>query len=390
MDSSKKQNSVTTIVSETTKFYADSVECCHLEPFQDFFLCGTYQMEDDDAKSIEHSQVRKGNITLLEISKNSDVSEGFLLKTKTDVDSSGVLDMKWAPHHINKKCTFGVAFSDGCVQLQQVSKNEENVIELTALCGASVATENKSLALSLDWSTWKYVTPENIIVSDSSGNLNHLSLSNTSLNLQKWKAHDFEAWIAAFDYDNINIVYSGGDDCLFKSWDLRTSMSTPLFVNKSHTMGVTSAIKNRDNEHLLATGSYDEYVRIWDTRRMKYPVHEVHVGGGIWRIKWHPFSTKYILVAAMHHGFHILQLDYTLGVNVIASYNEHKSLAYGVDWHWFQYESSFNIPKEDHTTSSSSMEETDNVGNTVCWNTRNIIASCSFYDRSLHLWSVDL
>lgn len=47
-----------------------------------------------------------------------------------------------------------------------------------------------------------------------------------------WKAHDFEPWITAWDYWSRDVVYSGGDDCKLKGWDVREGCSKPIFVNK--------------------------------------------------------------------------------------------------------------------------------------------------------------
>lgn len=67
------------------------------------------------------------------------------------------------------------------------------------------------LALSLDWSTNKTETEEpDIVVSDSAGSVTVLRVvGDQLLKIGRWKGHGFEAWIAAFNYWNSNIFYSG-------------------------------------------------------------------------------------------------------------------------------------------------------------------------------------
>lgn len=117
-----------------------------------------------------------------------------------------------------------------------------------------------------------------MVVSQSDGRLAYYSLDSGGPSLtilQSWKAHDFEAWVAAFDYWSPQSVYSGGDDTLFKGWDVRTPVSTPTFVSKRylrgsgiihqysairadrHEAGVCSISSHHLSEHILATGRYD-------------------------------------------------------------------------------------------------------------------------------------
>ena len=106
------------------------------------------------------------------------------------------------------------------------------------------------------------------------------------------------------------------------------------------------------------------------------PITSVNVGGGAWRVKWHhnPERAQDLLVACMHDGFKIVRfgpceirgpgtvetqgLDQFGCATTIKRYDAHKSLAYGADW---------------------SYKDTSDGG---CY-----IASCSFYDHSLHVWA---
>ena len=115
---------------------------------------------------------------------------------------------------------------------------------------------------------------------------------------------------------------------------------------------------------------------------MKSPLRLFELGGGVWRLKWHPSSSSpsLLLAACMHDGFKIIDTGLfspdvadardqcegqeKAGQCILASYDQGKPetptstapLAYGVDWC-----------------------RSDIDAKLVC--------SCSFYDKSLQLWS---
>ena len=93
---------------------------------------------------------------------------------------------------------------------------------------------------------------------------------------------------------------------------------------------------------------------------MKTCTSETSLGGGVWKLKWDPNQGRYLLVAAMHNGFHIVDCfpEANPQPQLVASYNEHSSLAYGCDW------------SRDRSL-------------TEC----KLIATCSFYDHCLQSWT---
>lgn len=59
----------------------------------------------------------------------------------------------------------------------------------------------------------------------------------------------------------------------------------------------------------VLTGSYDERARVWDLRNLSRPtaVAEVPCGGGVWRLKWHPTHPGMLAAACMYGGFFLLR-----------------------------------------------------------------------------------
>ena len=164
-----------------------------------------------------------------------------------------------------------------------------------------------------------------------------------------------------------------------KLWDVRAT-NRPMHVLSPFDAGATCASAHPVHDYLVACGSYDETICLYDIRFLstKAPVsRSKKLGGGIWRIKWHPYVDQRMLVAAMHGGCRVVEVEnwgsvgvpYTaeefeggtqFSFQVTKKFTEHDSMAYGADW---------LVCK--HPTRNGFFEAA---------------GSCSFYDRNVFLW----
>ncbi|KAJ7103526.1 WD40-repeat-containing domain protein [Mycena belliarum] len=339
-----------------TIFPADSVEFCPHPAAQNILVCGTYNLEET---SPTPAQKRRGQCLVYEV-------ESSTPRQIQAIDLPAVLDMKWCHGSLSAPPVLGIADSEGNVSLHEWQETES---QLQTHSSVSCAPSD-ILCLSLDWSSRRNTSGiGSLVVSLSNGSLCILSPregSTSGLSVtDTWHAHDYEPWIAAWDYWDSCLLLSGGDDLRLKGWDTRQGFSQPTFTNKRFDAGITSIQSHPHTENLFAVGSYDNTVRLFDKRKMLAPVTNVDVGGGAWRVKWHPSATRKndLLVACMHDGFKIVRFT-TEGAGLdggdsIKRFDNHTSLAYGADWSFAE---------------TGRSEETS-------------IATCSFYDHALHLWS---
>lgn len=167
-------------------------------------------------------------------------------------------------------------------------------------------------------------------------------------------AHDLEMWAVAFDLARADVLYTGADDCAFKVWDLRDASRATMVNRKTHGAGVTCVSPSPHDDTVVATGSYDDHVRLWDVRALKSPVSELNVGGGVWRCRWHP--TRRALACAAMGGGAALVDAHDSALRLQYTYGEHGSIVYGADW----------------------MRVSD---------AKEVLVTCSFYDKMVRCWS---
>ena len=357
-------------VTITTPLNSNVVEWCPIPSQSNLLLCGTYTLDTGFTRfgSIElYGWLTDGSFTLL---------------NRHD-EGAGVLDLKWLPYN-----TMGSLFCtvNSIGQLNAYSM-EIGLFEFKRTQSLQVCEKNdgSELCLSFDWISCE---DRSIILSDSLGRLAFLECCDTGelVCSSQWKAHGYEAWVAASDNWSKHVVYSGGDDNRFKGWDLR-SPGTSLFTSSHHSTGVCAIQSHPLREHLLATGSFDECLMIWDSRNMTSPLSKVTLeDGGVWRLKWHPSDPNLLLAACTRAGAAVFDFTVSLSMPNTAWYKGHQSLVYGVDWR--RSETCNEVDEVVYRLGGMTMD-TDPTLQDCRKHVSYQIASCSFYDRALHIWSID-
>ena len=342
----------TTLDTFDTELTADVVAFCPHPEWRHLLACGCYQLVKSEPPE------RVGRLLLF------DTSASRLQETQR-IDGSGVLDCAWLAQGTGPPL-LAVASAEGTAQLYCLEGSG------TLSDSGATACPDAGVCMSLDWSSTDD-GPARLALSSTAGRLFVLEATPTGARcLHSWAAHDDNGWSVAFDRAEPSTLYSGGDDAVLKRWDLRTASDDQCVASalnrRAHSAGVCCISPHALRPHLVATGSYDEKVRLWDTRSLRSPTEELGCGGGVWRLKWHPEDAGLALTACMHGGFKVLRLDGSYdgdeppAVREAAAYSEHgmgQALAYGADWA--------------HASPATGA---------------TLAASCSFYDHALHLWTV--
>jgi len=374
-----KSSEAKTSVASTVSIVLDSQpSCCEFAKSHDLLVVGTYNLvarqegETQPAdKDVETpSQERTGSVLVFHITKQT----ATLLQTK--VLPYAVLDLHFSPANSS---IFAVATSVGTVCLFFIDYEHDGALQVSKNI---IVWDPSVLVLSLAYQV-SYGSSQ-VAVSGSSGSIAVFSETHVEHEcIDPIPAHTQEAWTVAWSRQRLQVdgdigtefpVYSGGDDYALLKHDTTRQIS-PSRDHKTHGAGVTAInvlpILHEDQE-VLITGSYDEYIRILvpplHGRGMANVLAEERLGGGVWRIS-RPYVEDFargkqdarfdVLACCMHAGAKVVQIRRTAGVwsiEVISKFTEHESMNYASD---------VRASEEGH-----------------------LFVSTSFYDRKLCVWSL--
>lgn len=109
------------------------------------------------------------------------------------------------------------------------------------------------------------------------------------------------------------MLASVSDDKTLQVHDLRVpAKCEPMIVHEAHNDEISCVSFNLGAEVLLATGSYDSTIGIWDLRCLKDKLHacEGHKKG-VSNIEWHPFVRQCLYSSGLDRRINIWNLSKT-------------------------------------------------------------------------------
>jgi len=104
----------------------------------------------------------------------------------------------------------------------------------------------------------------------------------------------------AFHLHHANIFGSVGDDAKLMIWDTRDArMDKAKYVVDAHTKEINCVAFNPFSEYILATGSADKTVALWDMRSLKTKLHSLeNHSEEVYQIGWSPFNETILASAS--------------------------------------------------------------------------------------------
>uniref|UniRef100_H3AWK9 Histone-binding protein RBBP4-like N-terminal domain-containing protein n=1 Tax=Latimeria chalumnae TaxID=7897 RepID=H3AWK9_LATCH len=104
----------------------------------------------------------------------------------------------------------------------------------------------------------------------------------------------------AWHFVHRSIFGTAGDDRKLMIWDTRSEASKPINFVDAHTAAVNCLAFNPFSEFILATGSTDQTVGLWDLRNLKLKLHSFKSHkDGIFQVQWSPHNESILASGGM-------------------------------------------------------------------------------------------
>ncbi|KAA8909797.1 hypothetical protein FN846DRAFT_593662 [Sphaerosporella brunnea] len=322
---------MTPVASTHTAFTASPPSCISFSALDPTLLVvGTYTL-DESATTLETK--KRGTLDLYRLSC---AAAGLTRLQSLPTAMGAVLDLKFSPR---EKDLVAVAESRGAVSLYRVDAAAGSVAHEATL--ALFPPEILVLAL-----TFSPADADVLAVTMSDGGVAVLDLAKGETRYA-YTPHMLEAWTSEFSRDGKKL-FSGGDDSVMVVHDLEAQMEVGRSRRGAHGAGVTAILAQEDDG--VWSGSYDETLRVWDLRGRMTAMDEKRLGGGVWRLL--EMGGDRVLASCMHAGARVVRKK---DLEVVAAWEENESMNYGGHVHL---------------------------------DTPEVVASCSFYDKRLCIWSI--
>ncbi|CAE8720482.1 unnamed protein product [Polarella glacialis] len=317
------------------KLCPDVVEWCPADGLEHLLAWGTYEHQE--------SGERRGELVFatLEQTANAGSSErGSRLRQLSEVESAGVYDIAWAPPAIS--ASTGSTPEEQAAGQLLATACADGTVRLYSADGRTLAEPQVLCPCILTHLCWGAGRPSGLAVVGQDGGAHHMQLREDGAweVLARRQQHKLETWCVEVSSSDQNLVLTGADDSCLIGWDLREPPdAAPAFVNRrAHEAGVTALACDPLQPHRIATGSYDERVRLFDLRMMSgAPVAESdRLDDGAYHLAWHPAWPDVLAVANMRSGFPLLSVKSGESFQKLTSYGAeapegaHGSLGYGI------------------------------------------------------------
>ncbi|KAG3109472.1 Histone-binding protein [Phytophthora idaei] len=129
--------------------------------------------------------------------------------------------------------------------------------------------------------------------------------------LHKYSGHSDVIEDVAWHMHHTKIFGSVGDDKKLLIWDMRSeSYDRPATTVYAHTAEVNCLAFSPFSEYLVATGSADKHVNLWDMRNMKAKLHsfEGH-NDEVYQIQWSPHNETILGSCSADRRLHVWDLS---------------------------------------------------------------------------------